>query len=185
MTTRRGLDGTGADGTVVDISLDIENVSFHPKGAKLVFIRTKTTGATEPLVKWIGYGEDGDLCPIEALQTWLKVLARVGIESGPVFRGLRSVGPPEDGDCEPTGVAILPQTWGRELKMAAIVLGLKDADRVSGHSLRCSHATNALANGAPINQVQKQGGWKSLHTVGIYADEVGGAANNSSLFLWP
>jgi integrase len=184
VTTRRGLDGTGADGSVVDISLDIENISFNRKGAKLVFIRTKTTGPTDLLVKWIGYGEDGDLCPIEALQAWLKVLARFGIQSGAVFRGLRSVGPPEDGDCDPTRMAILPQTWGRELKMAAIVLGLKDADRVSGHSLRRSHATNALANGAPINQVQKQGGWKSLHTVGTYADEVGGAVDNSSLFVW-
>lgn len=72
-----------------------------------------------------------------------------------------------------SGKAIAPNILHRAIKLAAQEAGLDNAEFVSCHWLRHSHATHSLDNGAPIHLVQESLGHSSLETTGKYVHVLG------------
>lgn len=89
--------------------------------------------------------------PIAALQHWLRFR---GDTPGPVFVPLRGGAAGERG--------LAPHTFGRLLKARAKEGGLPNAERITGHSLRSGHATEAHRNGVPLARIAAQTRHKDL-----------------------
>jgi len=71
------------------------------------------------------------------------------------------------------GRAIAPCDLHQAIKIAAKRAGLDNAEFVSCHWLRHSHATHSLDNGAPIHLVKESLGHSSLETTGRYVHVLG------------
>ena len=67
----------------------------------------------------------------------------------------------------------------RIAKNALKAAGL-DSDRLTAHSMRHTFATQALLNGANVQEVQQALGHKSINTTMIYAHNIERAKNSSS-----
>lgn len=95
--------------------------------------------------------EDSGYCPVGALDRWRSAAS---IEEGPVFRGVR-----QDGRLRPE--AITPKTVANVVRGAAEAAGLPDTGRITGHSLRAGHITQAAQSDVPDAIVQAQSRHKS------------------------
>ena len=93
----------------------------------------------------------GDYCPAGALKTWTEA---AGIESGPLFRGVR-----QNGELRPN--AVTGKTVGAVVRGAAERCGLADTGRITGHSLRAGHITQASKAGVPDGLIQAHSRHKS------------------------
>jgi integrase len=93
----------------------------------------------------------GDYCPPGALKTWTEA---AGIESGPLFRGVR-----QNGELRPN--AVTGKTVGAVVRGAAERCGLADTGRITGHSLRAGHITQASKAGVPDGLIQAHSRHKS------------------------
>lgn len=93
----------------------------------------------------------GDYCPVAALQRWM---GAAGIESGPLFRGVR-----QDGRLRPR--AVTGRTVGNVVRDAAEAAELPETDRITGHSLRAGHITQASKNDVPDGLIQAHSRHKS------------------------
>jgi integrase len=162
--------------------LRIEQIEYTEKGATIHLLKTKTTSATETAPRHVAWGMEPVTCPVLALMAWIDLCARHGRTEGALFPTLRSIGDPLMGQVSFGDRSISVHYVGVLLKEHARAAGLR-TDRLSTHSFRRGHAHEAHRNGAPMAEIQRQGQWASLHTVGEYLDEVASADNNSSQHL--
>jgi integrase len=93
----------------------------------------------------------GDYCPAGALKTWTEA---AGIEEGALFRGVR-----QSGELRPG--AVTGKTVGTVVRGAAEAVGLPDTERITGHSLRAGHITQASKAGVPDGLIQAHSRHKS------------------------
>jgi integrase len=93
----------------------------------------------------------GECCPVAALKQWTEA---AGIEGGPLFRGVR-----QDGRLRPS--AVTGKTVGNVVREAAEAAGLPDTERITGHSLRAGHITQASKNDVPDGIIQAHSRHKS------------------------
>ena len=80
-----------------------------------------------------------------------------------------------------TGKLLTRDQLHKIIKTAAAAAGIENAEYVSAHWLRHSHATHALKGGAPIHLVQKSLGHASLETTGRYLHVTGGESSSNYL----
>lgn len=162
--------------------LRLEQVELTEQGATIHLLKTKTTTAIETRPRHISWGTDPTTCPVLALQSWVELCARYGRTTGALFPRLRSIGDPLLGDVSFGERSISAFYLDVLTKLHAKAAGLQ-TERLSSHSFRRGHAHQAHRNGAPVAQIQKQGGWASLHSVGGYLDECTSEDENSSQLL--
>jgi integrase len=127
-----------------------EDVEERPNGLLVTIPESKTdqegTGQ-QVAIHRVG----GAYCPVGALKTWMET---TGIDSGPLFRGVR-----QNGRLRPN--AVTGKTVGTVVRDAAEAAGLPDTDRITGHSLRAGHITQASKNDVPDGLIQAHSRHKS------------------------
>jgi integrase len=132
------------------VGLNIEDVEFTPEGAILTIRKSKTDQEGRGRAVAIPYAKRTDLCPVRALQAYLKALGRT---EGPLFVSMHK-----------------SQYTQKRLSAYAVALIVKDyADRLGldprlfgGHSLRAGFATTAALIGATEDEIALQTGHKSM-----------------------
>lgn len=139
------------------VGLDVEDVRLESDALTLHIRQTKTsdTGITKRLPT-VG----GELCPVGAMRAYL---ADAGIESGALFRQVKSRKPNELGGHR------LTADGARTVLKAALKKAGLDWRAYSTHSLRAGLVTTALADGASITDVMKLTGHASADTVAKYS----------------
>jgi integrase len=126
-------------------ALDLEDLEPRIHGVVLRIRRSKTDRDAAGAKVAVARGKQPDTDPIAALQHWLQLR---GTTPGPVFVPLRG------GAAGDRGLA--PNTFGRLLTARAKEAGLPTSERVTGHSLRAGHATEAHRAGVPIARIAAQ-----------------------------
>lgn len=104
------------------------------------------------------YGKGGKTRRIRIpVELWQELSALKGdaLKDAPVFASA-------------AGLPLAPSNIDRVVKRAAAAAGLNNADNVSPHWLRHSHATHALDAGVPVHLVQATLGHESLDTTSKY-----------------
>jgi integrase len=138
------------------VGLNIEDVTFAPEGAILTIRKSKTDQEGRGRAVAIPYAKRADLCPVRALQAYLKALGRT---EGPLFVSMHK-----------------SQYTQKRLSAYAVALIVKDyADRLGldpnlfgGHSLRAGFATTAALMGATEDEIAFQTGHKNFSVLRGY-----------------
>jgi integrase len=86
----------------------------------------------------------GKCCPVAALKRWT---GAAPINEGALFRGVR-----QDGRLRPN--AVTGRTVANVVREAAEAAGLPEPERITGHSLRAGHITQASKNDVPDGLIQ-------------------------------
>ena len=150
------------------VALHVHDIDWKRDGIVVTIRRSKGDQEGEGQYVGIRYGMREKTCPVRALKAWL---AATGITQGPVFRsvihGRLGDGPLND------------KTVARVVKRSAAAAGL-DASRVSGHSLRVGHVTQARENGADLGEVQRQLRHKRIDTTAKYDRKPSALRNSTS-----
>jgi integrase len=94
---------------------------------------------------------------VTALRKWLEVS---GIRDGAIFRGLDRHGNLVSGRLSKRSVAVI-------IKRATDAAGL-DATKVSGHSLRSGHVTQAVRSGVAEHVIRQQTGHRDSASLKFY-----------------
>lgn len=136
------------------VALEVAAVAFEDGGATVALRRTKTTTASATY--WLA-GEAA-----EALQAWLQ---RAGITEGPVFRSITKAG-------RVTSRRLSTRDISRIVKARAMQARLKNAEGVSGHSLRVGMAQDLAAGNIDLASIMQAGSWKSPAMVARYSAKV-------------
>jgi integrase len=128
------------------VAIDREDVQINEIGAAIILCRSKTDqtghGRTVSIPRVCGR-----LCPVAALEEWLRVS---GIAGGPLFRPVAKSGRAAERRMSAEAVAriVKKRTWA---------VGC-DPNRYSGHSLRAGFATEAARCGVPKWRIKAQTG---------------------------
>jgi site-specific recombinase XerD len=150
------------------VALHVEDIDWKRDGIVLTIRRSKTDQEGQGQLVGIRYGMRDRTCPVRALKEWLR---QSGITQGPIFR---SVIHGRIGDGPLTG-----QVVANVVKARAKKAGL-DPSRVSGHSLRVGHVTQARENGADLADAQRQLRHKRIDTTARYDRKPSALRNSSS-----
>lgn len=139
------------------VGMNTEDVSYRDEGLVILLARSKTDQNGKG--RWVGipYGKNPDTCPVAALRRWLTIS---GIIEGPVLKGLDRHG-------NIVSERLSRRSVGEIIKRAARAAGL-DATRVSGHSLRSGHVTQAVRSGVAEHIIQMQTGHTSSGSLRRY-----------------
>lgn len=140
------------------VRIAVEDLEWRTQGVEITVRWSKTDQEGRGLVKYITRGQVPVTDPVGALKGWLEI---AGIQSGPVFRRVF-----KDGSVGKTGLS--EQAVLDVIKKRGKSLGLEDWDDFSPHSLRSGFASVAAENGASIQAIKGQGGWKSERTAMRY-----------------
>lgn len=139
------------------VAVDMEDLTFEPKGLVLAIHRSKTDQEGHGALIAIPPGQREATCPVRAVQAWLQLLGEA--TTGPVFREI--VGN-KIHDARASTRAVT-----RAVKRAARYAGLDPSD-YSGHSLRAGLATAAATADKSDRAIMRQGRWASRATVDRY-----------------
>ena len=152
------------------VSLRIEDIEEAKQGLLIHLRRSKTDQAGVGRKIAIPFAR-GAVCPVKALQDWLKV---AGISGGAVFRPVNRHG-------HILADALTPQSVALLVKTRAKAIGLHP-DRFSGHSLRAGLVTSAAKLGVSSWKIREQTGHKSdamlaryIRDANIFVDNAAGA----------
>lgn len=140
------------------VRITVADLQWRTQGVEITVRWSKTDQEGKGLVKYITRGQVPVTDPVGALKNWLEI---AGIEDGPVFRRVF-----KDGSIGKTGLS--SQAVLNLIKERTKSLGLEDWDDFSPHSLRSGFASVAAENGASIQAIKGQGGWKSERTAMRY-----------------
>lgn len=140
-------------------ALRVEDLEETAHGLLVYIRRSKTDQEGRGRQVAIPYGRDH--CPVRALRRWL---ARAGILSGPIFRGIDRGGRLDDR-------ALNDRTIARTVKRYATAAGLA-AEDFAGHSLRRGFLTSAAQRGAKLFKLKEVSGHRSLDMVQEYIESV-------------
>ncbi len=138
-------------------ALEVGDVEFVPQGMKIHLRQSKTDQERAGEDVAIPFAKRASICPVRLLQAWLKASS---ITSGPLFRRLdkaANMGPN----------ALTPQAISDIVKRYAELAGLDPAS-FSGHSLRAGLATSAACAGKTLQNIMRQGRWKSARVAETY-----------------
>ena len=131
------------------IALDREHAQLEGGDLRIFVASSKTD--QERAGAWIGIkrAEDPERCPVIALASWLKAARAAGmpIDSGPLFRDVRTAGDPAK--------RMHPETISKIIRRSVAKVGL-ESRRYSGHSLRAGFATEAASRGQSLVQIKRQ-----------------------------
>lgn len=140
------------------VRVAVEGLEWRPQGVEIILRWSKTDQEGQGMVKYIPRGQVPATCPVATLKGWLEMS---GIKEGPVFRRVF-----KDGTVGP--VALSDKAVLNVIKGRMKTLGLENWDDFSPHSLRAGFASVAAENGASIQAIKGQGGWKSERTAMRY-----------------
>ena len=140
------------------VRITVEDLEWRPQGVEITLPWSKTDQEGKGMVKYIPRGQVPVTCPVATLKGWLEIS---GIREGPVFRRVL-----KDGSVGAT--ALSDKTVLNVIKGRMKALGHEDWDDFSPHSLRAGFASVAAENGASIQAIKGQGGWKSERTAMRY-----------------
>lgn len=137
--------------------LRVSDMTITPRGLVLVLRQTKTdsTGMGQEVA--VPRGHTAALCPVAAVQAWLK---EARIESGPIFRRIWKGG-------RVGAEAISDRTVAELVKSRARAVGI-DPHSISGHSLRAGLASSAALDGADLLAIMRQTRHKSMEVARGY-----------------
>ncbi len=139
------------------VSLTREQLVRSTEGYLVQLMRTKDDQEGQGRDTGIPAIPDSALCPVAGIDAWLTAAE---ITEGPVFRRVRR--------WDKVGTqALSPQSFSLLLKQACVKVGIPP-DRISGHSVRAGHLTEAARNGAPDRALMYQAGHKSMETTHGY-----------------
>jgi integrase len=154
------------------VGLDIEDVSWQGDHAIALIRRSKTDQEGKGQKVVIPSGRHPVTCPLSALRAWLDI---AGISSGAIFRGVDRHGNISADRLSDRGV-------DRAVKAAAALAGVRGV-KVSGHSLRRGHVTEADARGASKTAIKKQTRHSQDKMIDLYTEDNDLARNNSAFKL--
>ncbi|MEO6476743.1 site-specific integrase [Luteolibacter sp.] len=140
------------------VRITVEDLEWRTQGVEITVRWSKTDQEGRGMVKYITRGQVPVTCPVATLKGWLDIS---GIKEGPIFRRVF-----KDGSVGKTGLS--DKTVSDIIKSRTKSLGLEDWDDFSPHSLRSGFASVAAENGASLQAIKGQGGWKSERTAMRY-----------------
>jgi integrase len=133
-------------------ALDLADISHRPGGILITIRRSKTDQDGAGQVVGVAPGQHNATDPVAALAAWYR---QRGSQPGPVFTNLRARLAHE---------AISGEAISRMLRTRARSAGL-EASRITGHSLRAGHATEAARAGVPLDRIAAQTRHKRVATL--------------------
>jgi integrase len=133
-------------------ALDLADISHRPGGILITIRRSKTDQDGAGQVVGVAPGQHNATDPVAALAAWYR---QRGSQPGPVFTNLRARVAHE---------AISGEAISRMLRTRARSAGL-EASRITGHSLRAGHATEAARAGVPLDRIAAQTRHKRVATL--------------------
>lgn len=139
------------------VGLDVGDLRSTPQGLIVTLRRSKTDQEGEGAEKGIPKGRDRELCPVRAVQAWLKAAS---LESGPLFRAISRSG--RVGEKRLADYHVV-----RVIKELTEAIGL-DPEDYGGHSLRVGLATAAAQAGVDERRIMLQTGHRSEKMVRKY-----------------
>ncbi len=142
------------------VALDLSDLQFVDQGLRVTLRRSKTDQEGQGQVKDISHGAHRELCPVQALKSWLEA---AGITEGPVFRPITRHG-------KMSGERLGGKAVGSVVKEVAAALNL-DPELFGGHSLRAGFVTDALRAGVPTPVIKRITGHKTDAMLGEYLRE--------------
>jgi len=138
------------------VSLRVEDIEWLTDGGAVILLRKSKTDQ-QGTGKWIHVSA----AAATTLRDWLNAAQ---VNSGFVFRGVRSSGGITDSLCE-TRVARIYKALARQAGLdKTIIRG------ISGHSMRVGGAQDLLTIGASLPQIMVRGGWSKTDTVMRYVE---------------
>ena len=153
------------------VALDVADIEFQKAGALVLVRRSKTDQEGKGLLKAISYGSNISTCPVRTLQDWLTIS---GIDSGPIFRGMRK------------GNKIQQQRLSDRAIYNIVVKRANEAglngQEFGAHSLRSGFATQAAANNVHVKKMMDQG-WATPAALMGYIQQVEVFEDNASAML--
>ena len=132
------------------VGLTVADFEYTAEGVFLHLRRSKTDPLAQGRVIAIPAIADNNLCPVQALATWLECAE---ITNGPAFRPINRHGQIADTALSAESVAVI-------LKQRAAAAGIDPAG-YSGHSLRAGFATSAALAAVATDSIQRQTGHSS------------------------
>jgi len=139
------------------VGLNVGDLVTRREGMILTLRRSKTDQEGAGVLKGIPRGRDKALCPVRAVEAWIKAAQ---IAEGPLFRPVDRFG-----RVSPDRLA--DYTVVRVVKRLVEAIGLEPAE-YGGHSLRAGLATAAAAAGKAERDIMRQTGHKSTAMVRRY-----------------
>ena len=140
------------------VGIDVSDLTFSADGIRLNIRKSKTDQEGAGQVIGISYG--GALCPVHALEAWLRAS---GIVTGPVFRCVTRHGHVQ-------AERLTAQVVASVVKARSAAAGL-DSKKYSGHSLRAGLVTQAAMNDIAEHRIMRQTRHKSSDMVRKYIRE--------------
>jgi len=140
------------------VNLQIADLTETDEGMVILLRKSKTDQNKQGRKVGIPRANnEGEVCPVEALNAWLEVLKQHKITKGTLFRNLDR----KNGKGGVIGASLAPASVSILLKKHAEKAGI-DPELVSGHSLRAGAATELALRGVDLWKIQQQGGWKDI-----------------------
>lgn len=165
---------TGAFRRAELVAICIEHLSFEEEGVVVHVPRSKTdqegTGRDVGLQREPG----AKYCPVGLLEVWLAVLRAHGVETGAVFRAIRSKRPSKPLASE--AVASIVKEYAEKIG--------RNPDDFAGHSLRRGFITQAVRDGRTEHAIMQQTGHKSVQVMRGYIERGSVFRNNAAKGLW-
>ena len=146
-------------------ALHLREVRFYPDHMLFRLRKSKTDQLGKGREVRIPRVPDSPLCPVAALEAWIKVRGNKPGSLFLPFRGLRRT-PTEDGVIGPQ---VIRSVVKRHLRRAGI-----DPRNYGAHSLRSGMVTTAAENGADVISIQERTGHERLETIARYVRSAGG-----------
>ena len=138
------------------------------RGGLVLRVSGKTESDSAAKERMIAAAPGAALCPVTALDAWLK-LAR--LVEGPVFRGFKSNGGLRVTALHPESVRSILRQRAAEAGITKDGLHGPEPMRIAGHSLRRGMATEVAARtNGDVKKVMEAGGWSSTATALRYVD---------------
>jgi integrase len=155
------------------VALDVEDLDPRPEGLVVRVRRAKTDQEGRGRLKPLPLApERVDLCPVRALRAWQEA---AGIDSGPLWRGVTKEDRLRSGRLTSRAALDL-------IKALAVRAGL-NSERISPHSLRAGHVTEAKRRDAPDLAVMSQTHHARAESLLGYVREADPFRHTSAKFL--
>jgi integrase len=138
-------------------ALRVSDLKLEPQGLRVTIRKSKTDQASKGRVLGVFRARRARLCPVRALDAWLKVRGRA---DGPLFLQFTGAG-------RILGEGLSGEGVADALQKRAAAAGL-DPAKIGGHSLRAGMVTAALETGAAESLVMRRTGHKSIKTMERY-----------------
>jgi integrase len=149
------------------LGMKYEHLHFGNDGIQVLIPFSKTDQTGEGRMIFLPATND-EYCPVKSLNNWLEV-ARID-NGGPLFYKINKSNTIEKYTMNQKNqkVSLNDASFVLILKKRAGAAGLKDCDKISGHSLRIGSITQARMNGVPTHEIMAQSGHKTTQMIDRY-----------------